>query len=386
MSKVVSARDVLAISDAMNVSQLRKQFLDRFGLPLRVFNPDGTLADDKTQLGTITQPDKKSDHAHYAKIREGWKLGSASKVDGVELVFLKAFGLTVEVRTADDAARPHRKSTLKQALAGIEGRARSGKPKTQAAASETDAHITMTAENPQTVTLNIEYVGYRYDAKLNVAWGDGTSNIYDVDDDNGLVMSKTYDAKGTYKITVTLTEGELNEVELNCTGSNLTTIDASNCEWLKVLKCENNLLTSLLLRQDGNLTQLTCHDNQLTELDLNGNRITETLDCSNNRLTYLRLVYVGDNGINCSNNKLTGIDVEFDEEYEAFSEDFDCSNNELDEDALNDLFNSIGWGENLTINFQGNPGERFCDGEVLIENEWTVEGWQKYDDDDDDDF
>jgi hypothetical protein len=85
MSKKVSERDVLAICEAMNVSQLKKQFKDRFGLILRVFNIDGTLADDKTQLGAIMQPDKVSDHPHYANIRNGWRLGPASKGDGVEL-------------------------------------------------------------------------------------------------------------------------------------------------------------------------------------------------------------------------------------------------------------------------------------------------------------
>ncbi len=58
---------------------------------------------------------------------------------------------------------------------------------------------------------------------------------------------------------------------------------------LKVLYCEDNLLTELNLTDNHNLTSLTCSKNQLTQLDLTGNPELWSLTCNKNQLTSISI-------------------------------------------------------------------------------------------------
>lgn len=101
-----------------------------------------------------------------------------------------------------------------------------------------------------------------------------------------------------------------NLTELNCASCQLTSLDVSNNEALKMLICYSNQLTSLDLKNNLALEKLSCDYNKLTSLDLSNNRLLKRLSCSNNQFTSLdmsnntALQY-----LTCSNSKLTSLNV-----------------------------------------------------------------------------
>ena len=106
----------------------------------------------------------------------------------------------------------------------------------------------------------------------------------------------------------------------------LTSLDVSGCNTLKVLDCSNNLLQSLDVSSCNTLFWLNCYDNQLTALDVSKNTALTKLICSKNKLTALdvskntALTLLG-----CSNNQLTALDVS---KNTALTE-LDCNSNQL---------------------------------------------------------
>jgi hypothetical protein len=98
---------------------------------------------------------------------------------------------------------------------------------------------------------------------------------------------------------------------LQCTGTQITSLDLSQNTALTELVCsDNNMLTSLDVSQNTALTKLSCNDIQLTSLDLSQNTALNELSCYNNPLTSLdvshntALTYLA-----CSVNQLTSLDV-----------------------------------------------------------------------------
>uniref|UniRef100_A0A6C0EL56 Uncharacterized protein n=1 Tax=viral metagenome TaxID=1070528 RepID=A0A6C0EL56_9ZZZZ len=104
---------------------------------------------------------------------------------------------------------------------------------------------------------------------------------------------------------------------LNCSNTQLTTLNVGYLENLKVLKCSNNLLTNkntyldLFLTKNTKLEVLDCSSNKFIYLNVNNNPLLLTLFCSNNQLDNLnllkntRLSY-----LDCNSNKLSNINVE----------------------------------------------------------------------------
>lgn len=97
---------------------------------------------------------------------------------------------------------------------------------------------------------------------------------------------------------------------LNCYGNQMTALDVSGCPKLDCLICCENLLETLDVSQNLELTDLRCFNNRLTALDVSKNAKLEYLMCEENRLTALdvssnpALVYLV-----CYTNQLTALDV-----------------------------------------------------------------------------
>lgn len=97
---------------------------------------------------------------------------------------------------------------------------------------------------------------------------------------------------------------------LNCYGNQMTALDVSGCPKLDCLICCENLLETLDVSQNLELTDLRCFNNRLTALDVSKNAKLEYLMCEENRLTALdvssnpALVYLV-----CYTNQLTTLDV-----------------------------------------------------------------------------
>ena len=137
---------------------------------------------------------------------------------------------------------------------------------------------------------------------------------------------KTYKAGGRDVLTVE-EQRKVESIEVEGWNiSNLKGIEAFPN--LKELKCGNNSIQKLDLRQNPKLKTLKCNKNQLTQLDLSKNPDIDYLNCSENQLEQLDVSHLKDLVmLNCSHNDLEQLDVR----NSKFLETLYCSWNRLTE-------------------------------------------------------
>ena len=151
------------------------------------------------------------------------------------------------------------------------------------------------------------------------------------------------------------------EYTIKITGENITLFRSKNenLEATKLilnvptlidLDCSNTQLTTLDVSNSTALTKLSCSSNQLTTLDVSKNTALEKLDCYNNQLTSLVLN---------NNDALYSLD---------------CTNNQLSTKALNALFESLNSvSDEKALYMIGNPGADDCDRSIAEKKAWRVE-------------
>ena len=137
---------------------------------------------------------------------------------------------------------------------------------------------------------------------------------------------KTYKAGGRDVLTVE----EQRKVEtIEVEGKNISSLRGIEAfPNLTELKCGNNSIQKLDLRQNPKLKTLKCNKNQLTQLDLSKNPDIDDLNCSENQLEQLDVSHLKDLvTLNCSHNDLEQLDVR----NSKFLETLYCSWNRLTE-------------------------------------------------------
>ena len=137
---------------------------------------------------------------------------------------------------------------------------------------------------------------------------------------------KTYKAGGRDVLTVE----EQRKVEtIEVEGKNISSLRGIEAfPNLTELKCGNNSIQKLDLRQNPKLKTLKCNKNQLTQLDLSKNPDIDYLNCSENQLEQLDVSHLKDLVmLNCSHNDLEQLDVR----NSKFLETLYCSWNRLTE-------------------------------------------------------
>ena len=137
---------------------------------------------------------------------------------------------------------------------------------------------------------------------------------------------KTYKAGGRDVLTVE----EQRKVEtIEVEGKNISSLRGIEAfPNLTELKCGNNSIQKLDLRQNPELEKLICNKNQLTQLDLSKNPNIYFLNCSWNQLEQLDVSHLKDLVmLNCSHNDLEQLDVR----NSKFLETLYCSSNRLTE-------------------------------------------------------
>ena len=137
---------------------------------------------------------------------------------------------------------------------------------------------------------------------------------------------KTYKAGGRDVLTVE----EQRKVEtIEVEGKNISSLRGiETFPNLTELKCGNNSIQKLDLRQNPKLKTLKCNKNQLTQLDLSKNPDIDYLNCSENQLEQLDVSHLKDLVmLNCSHNDLEQLDVR----NSKFLETLYCSWNRLTE-------------------------------------------------------
>lgn len=142
---------------------------------------------------------------------------------------------------------------------------------------------------------------------------------------------------------------ELSHLELNENARSITALFLSQCAFQSL---------DDILPRCPQLNKLNCSFNRLTQLDLSRYFITD-LKCDHNQLTSLVL----------REGSLLGY--------------LYCHSNQLNTDALNALFTSLGevpernpqnpYLVECSIAFNNNPGAEGCNKEILLEKRWTLE-------------
>ena len=134
---------------------------------------------------------------------------------------------------------------------------------------------------------------------------------------------KTYKAGGRDVLTVK----ERSEVEtIEVEGKDISRLEGIEAfPNLKVLKCGNNSIQNLDLRQNPKLETLKCNKNQLTQLDLSKNPDIDYLNCSKNQLEQLDVSHLELEYLDCSVNKLEQLDVK----NSKWLRELSCSKNRL---------------------------------------------------------
>ncbi|UTC64438.1 leucine-rich repeat domain-containing protein [Treponema sp. OMZ 788] len=125
---------------------------------------------------------------------------------------------------------------------------------------------------------------------------------------------------------------------LACAENKLTALNIQACKNLESLECGNNKLTSLDLSGLNKLTKAECWQNNLTELKLTGCTALTNLDCETNNLSALNLSNLTAlTEVNCKSNKLTELTVTGCTELKQI----ECYNNNLKENAFTTLLNTL---------------------------------------------
>ena len=119
---------------------------------------------------------------------------------------------------------------------------------------------------------------------------------------------KTYKAGGRDVLTV---EQQRNVTTIEVEGRNISNLKGIEAfPNLTELKCGNNSIQKLDLRQNPKLKTLKCNKNQLTQLDLSKNPDIDYLNCSENQLEQLDVSHLKDLvNLDCSHNDLEQLDV-----------------------------------------------------------------------------
>lgn len=122
-----------------------------------------------------------------------------------------------------------------------------------------------------------------------------------------------------------LTVEERSKVEtIEVEGKNISRLEGIEAfPNLKVLKCGNNSIQKLDLRQNPKLETLKCNENQLTQLDLSKNPVIDYLYCSENQLEQLDVSHLQLKYLYCSHNDLEQLDVK----NSKWLKELDCSKN-----------------------------------------------------------
>lgn len=119
-----------------------------------------------------------------------------------------------------------------------------------------------------------------------------------------------------------------NLTELKCGNNSIQKLDLRQNPKLKTLKCNKNQLTQLDLSKNPDIDYLNCSENQLEQLDVSNLKDLVTLDCSHNDLEqldvrnskFLETLY-------CSSNRLTELDADVTHKSRLVS--VECQNNQL---------------------------------------------------------
>lgn len=163
------------------------------------------------------------------------------------------------------------------------------------------------------VNAGADEVSYQYDCGngVNPTFIFETSlpiNEDNFPDPNFRNYIKTYKAGGRDVLTVE----EQRKVEtIEVEGKNISNLKGIEAfPNLKELKCGNNSIQNLDLRQNPKLKTLKCNKNQLTQLDLSKNPDIDYLNCSENQLEQLDVSHLKDLvNLDCSHNNLEQLDV-----------------------------------------------------------------------------
>ena len=157
---------------------------------------------------------------------------------------------------------------------------------------------------------------------------------------------------------------------LFCHSTPITNLDVSKNILLTAMYCNNNQLTNLDVSNNIMLASLVCYNNRITNLDVSNNIMLTSLDCADNQLTNLDMSKnIALKTLYCKCNQLTNLD--FSNNIALYN--LDCRLNDMDEHALNNMFESL--NDSLmwkVMSFTDNKGASSCDRSIAENKGWTI--------------
>jgi len=148
------------------------------------------------------------------------------------------------------------------------------------------------------------------DTITNLEIIDSDNNISDLTGLEDFILLEDFRVAFTLCTSIDFSGNANLEILICMLNSNLTSIDISQSNLLRVLSIEANNLTSLNVTQNLELTGLLCALNQLTSLDLSQNINLSLLGCESNQITNLDLSQnINLSWLGCSSNLLTNLDM-----------------------------------------------------------------------------
>jgi hypothetical protein len=142
--------------------------------------------------------------------------------------------------------------------------------------------------------------------QYTVDWGDGSPAETKTGTGNDQHLSHSYPGGGGFDVVVTGVTGDCLFTSMDCSLSQMSTLDVSGCTALTDLDCNSNQIITLNVSGCTSLTSLRCYTNQLTNLDVSGCTALSVLWCNNSLLSTLE---VSDNNVFtdllCTGNRLS---------------------------------------------------------------------------------
>ncbi|MBD5465769.1 MAG: leucine-rich repeat protein [Lachnospiraceae bacterium] len=178
-------------------------------------------------------------------------------------------------------------------------------PNGRVGASEEDERTVLTDEEEKERLIQFAILGENKD-RLGWNLSDNSTWVGIEFDEDGYVISIDIPYK---ELTGVLDVSRFSKLKLiNCEGNELTSLILDDCVSLVQAECYYNVLQTLQIKNCENLQYLDCDGNELEELDLSACTNLIELICSNNELTYLDVSLQSQlDVLSCQENRLTSI-------------------------------------------------------------------------------
>lgn len=274
-----------------NISDTHQSYTYYLATKLGLFNSpnSASLAANNTDLEL-----SRSGQPQDVMEREQGNIGNSDSLSGNTMDYYAVSANSVSQNTVSENHIPENENIYEESI-----------PNGRAGTSEEGEKTILTCEEERERLVQFAALD---ENKVKLGW-----NL----SDNSTWSGIEFDEEG-YVISIAIPYKELTGVLdisgfsklrlINCEGNGLTSLILDDCTSLVQAECYYNVLQTLRVKNCENLQYLDCDGNELEELDLSTCTNLTELTCNNNQLTYLDVSLQSQLGVLfCQENRLTNI-------------------------------------------------------------------------------